>query len=139
MHALFLISPELNQLALTVLRIGIGLLFVGHGYLKVVRGYDEWLWTGQQMKYIGITFWPLFWGICAMLAEFGGGICLTLGFCTRIAAAFMAFTMFVAVSHHIGKGDSYGYISFPFSQMIIFIALMIAGSGPYSLDYFLFS
>jgi len=46
--------------------------------------------------------------------------------------------MFMAVVHHIVKGDSYGYISFPLSQMIIFIALVIAGSGKFSLDYYLF-
>jgi putative oxidoreductase len=132
-------STYLNSIALTIIRSGIGILFIGHGFLKIKRGKPELIWTGEQMANLGITFAPLFWGICAMLSEFVGGICLTLGFATRIAAAFMTFTMFVAIVHHIKKGDSYGYISFPLSQMIIFIALLIAGSGRYSLDYWLFS
>jgi len=125
------------MLGLTIIRIGMGLLFIIHGALKFKKGIPELLWTGEQMKNIGITFAPLFWGICAALSLLIGGICLTIGFATRIAAAFMAFTMLIAVIHHIRKGDSYGYISFPLSQMIIFIGLAIAGSGIYSLDYYL--
>jgi putative oxidoreductase len=138
MESIFLSSLILNQLALTILRIGIGILFIGHGFLKIKRGIPELRWTGEQMKNIGITFAPLFWGICAMLAEFGGGVCLALGFCTRLAMPFMIFTMFVAITYHLRKGDSYGYYSFPMSQMLIFIAFLIAGSGPFSLDHFLF-
>ena len=138
MPFLFSSSPELNTLALTIMRIGMGLLFIRHGYPKLIKGVPEWRWLGEQMGNLGITFAPVFWGICAMLSEFLGGFCLTLGFGTRIAAAFMAFSMFVAVVHHIKKGDSYGYISFPLSQMVVFIGFVIAGSGFFSLDYYLF-
>ena len=131
-------NPQSIDLGLTVLRVGIGILFIGHGYPKLIGGASQWLWLGQQMGNLGITFVPLFWGFCAALSECVGGICLTLGLGTRIAASFMAFTMFVAVVHHIAKGDSYGGISFPLSQMIIFIALIIAGGGKFSLDYYWF-
>lgn len=135
---IMVVSSELNSIALACIRIGIGLLFIGHGYLKIIRGVPELRWTGEQMKHLGITFLPLFWGICAMLSEFMGGICLTLGFGTRIAAAFMSFTMFVAVIHHIAKDDSYGYTTFPLSQLIVFLGFVIAGGGVYSLDYYFF-
>ncbi|MGE0206901.1 MAG: DoxX family protein [Candidatus Babeliales bacterium] len=134
MHLILQTTPYLNGLALTLIRIGIGILFIGHGYLKFVAGYSNWLWTGQQMALVGITFAPLFWGICAMLSELGGGICLMLGFYTRIAAAFMAFTMLIALIYHIKKGDSFTVYAFPLSQLLIFIGLMIAGSGDFSLD-----
>ena len=139
MHFLFFSSPYVQEIGLTIIRIGMGLLFIGHGSLKIMRGTSELRWTGEQMANLGITFFPLFWGICAMLSEFVGGICLTLGLGTRIAAAFMAFTMLVAVIHHIVKGDSYGYISFPLSQMIVFLGLLFAGSGMFSLDYLFFT
>ena len=139
MEFITVLSPDLNRVALAILRIGIGILFIGHGYLKIKRGIPELVWTGEQMANLGITFAPLFWGICAMMSEFGGGICLTIGLGTRIAACFMSFVMFVAIVYHVKKGDSYGYISFPLSQLIIFISLIIAGSGPFSLDYLLFS
>ncbi len=131
-------SPQSIEFGLTVLRVGIGILFIGHGCPKLIGGTSEWLWLGQQMSNLGITFAPLFWGFCAAFSECVGGICLILGLGTRVAASFMAFTMFVAVVHHIIKGDSYGYITFPLSQMIIFITLIIAGSGKFSLDYYLF-
>ncbi len=139
MHYLISSIPELINLGLAIIRIGIGLLFIGHGYLKLMKGPSEWRWLGEQMGNLGIKFSPVFWGICAMMSELLGGICLVLGLGTRIAAAFMAFTMFVAVVYHVKKGDSYGYISFPLSQLVIFIGLIITGSGIFSLDYFLFS
>lgn len=138
MKFLFTTTAELNQLALTLIRIGFGILFIGHGALKLIRGKEELLWTGKQMANLGITMFPLFWGICAMLAELGGGVALTLGLCTRIAAFFMAFTMLVAITYHLKNGDSYGYISFPLSQLIVFVGFMIAGAGIYSLDHYFF-
>ena len=137
--SLFESSENLFNLGIAVIRIGIGILFIGHGYLKIKRGLPELKWTGQQMANLGINFAPVFWGTCAMLAEFLGGISLTLGFLTRLSTPFMAFTMFVAVVHHIVKGDSYGYISFPLSQLIIFVGLFITGSGTYSLDHMWFA
>ncbi|MCL4360992.1 DoxX family protein [Candidatus Dependentiae bacterium] len=134
----FLISYELNDIGLAVIRIGTGLLFIGHGYLKLINGVPEWKWTGKQMTNLGINFAPIFWGVSAMLSELLGGISLTLGLGTRIAAAFMSFVMFVAVIHHIKKGDGYGYISFPLSHLIVFIGLIITGSGMFSLDYYFF-
>ncbi len=132
-------TAYLDAIGLTIIRIGIGVLFIGHGYLKIKGGVKEWKWIGEQMGNLGITVAPVFWGICAVLAEFIGGICLTIGFATRIAALFMSFVMLVATVHHIKKGDSYGYISFPLSQLIIFIGLVVAGSGALSVDYYWFS
>lgn len=132
------VTPELQALGIAVIRIGMGFLFIIHGYKKLIKGVPEWKWTGEQMQHLGINFAPTFWGICATLSELVGGICLTVGFATRIAASFMAFTMFVGTVYHIKKGDSYGYISFPLSQMIVFIGLAIAGSGAYSLESYWF-
>jgi putative oxidoreductase len=136
---LTLTTPELTQIGLTIIRIGVGILFIGHGYLKLSRGISELTWTGQQMANLGITFAPLFWGICAMLSELLGGISLTLGLGVRLATPFMIFTMFVAIVYHLRKGDSYGYYSFPMSQLVVFLGLLIAGSGIYSLDHYFFS
>lgn len=136
LHLLFEHTPQYYDIGLTVIRMGIGILFIGHGYLKIARGKAELLWTGQQMANFGITFAPLFWGILAMLSELLGGISLTLGLGTRIAAFFMSCVMIVAIRYHIKNGDSYGYISFPLSQLVIFIGLFITGSGVYSLDYY---
>jgi putative oxidoreductase len=138
MQFLTAMTPQLTSIGLTILRISIGLLFIGHGYLKLSGGIPELLWTGEQMKHLGITFAPLFWGISAMLSELLGGIGLTLGLGTRIAALLLSFTMLVAIIYHISNGDSYGYYSFPMSQLAIFVALFVAGGGYYSLDHYFF-
>ena len=137
LHTLLSTSCDLQAFALSFVRIFMGILFIKHGSLKIIRGKAEILWTGEQMKNLGITIFPFFWGLCATFAEFGGGIMLVLGLFTRVAGALMSFTMFVAVIHHIFNKDPWGYISFPLSQMAIFIGFLIAGGGWYSLDSYL--
>lgn len=125
---------QLNIYALTLIRILTGLTFIKHGHRKIMRGPDEWIWMGKQMKNFGITGGYLYWGLLAILAEFGGGLALTLGYGTRFYSFLLVITMLVAMVHHIMKGDSWGYISFPLGLMIVFLGLFLAGSGPYSLD-----
>ena len=127
-------QERLNNWALTFIRVLIGLTFIKHGYDKVMGGNSEWIWMGQQMKNLGIRYGFLYWGLAAALAEFGGGLMLTLGFATRLFAFLLACVMFVATLHHINKGDRWGFISFPLSLLIVFIGFMIAGGGPYSID-----
>ena len=127
-------NPRLVLMGFTFIRVGMGILFMIHGSLKLMAGSAKWLWLGQQMSIFGITFAPVFWGCCAMLSELIGGTCLTLGFGTRIAAFFLSCVMLVAVIFHLKQGDAYSDWSFPLSQLIIFIGFMIAGGGPWSLD-----
>jgi len=127
-------SCELQEIGITFMRVCFGLLFIRHGFPKLLKGPEEWLWLGQQMANLGITFAPYFWGLCAVFAELVGGMALTVGFGTRFFALLLAFAMFVATVHHIAKGDSYGYIAFPLSQMVVFITLALVGGGPYSID-----
>ena len=130
-------SAYAKEIGLTIIRVGIGLIFIWHGFRKVLSGPDEFKWLGSAMANLGITFAPAFWGLCAIAAEFLGGICLTLGLGTRVACVFMAFTMLVAVMHHIAKGDPWGYISHPLALMVVFIGFVFIGSGIYSLDFYL--
>lgn len=131
-------DPKLVDIGLLIIRLGLGAIFIGHGGLKLMRGHEEWLWTGQQMKVLGITFFPLFWGLCAVAAELCGGISLILGLFVRLVLPFSAFTMLVAVLYHVNKGDSFGYISHPAALFFVFLGLAVAGAGRYSLDYLWF-
>jgi putative oxidoreductase len=131
-------SPQYLNLGLAFIRFSVGIIFTIHGGLKFYQGKEELLWTGQQMKNLGITFFPLFWGICAGLAEGLGGFLLAIGLFAKIDALFIAFTMFVAMTMHYKKGDPWGYISHPLLVCMMMIGFMIAGPGRYSLDYLLF-
>ncbi len=125
------------DLVLLIIRVGIGLIFIRHGFPKIMAGTSEWIWLGEQMKVFGITFLPIVWGLAAACTEFFGGIAFATGFMTRFAAMFLAFVMFVAFLHHINKGDSWGHMSHPLSLFIVFIAFAIGGAGIYSFDAFL--
>lgn len=131
-----LANPLLQVIGLTVIRVGIGIIFTIHGMLKIKGGIPEFTWLGQQMGNLGITCCPLFWGICAMLAELLGGLSLVLGFGTRLACLFLIFVMIVAACYHLNNKEGYMHYSFALSQIATFMGLLIAGSGIFSLDHY---
>jgi putative oxidoreductase len=123
-----------KDLGLLILRVGIGLIFIKHGYPKLMAGQEKWIWLGNQMVYVGITFAPAFWGFMAAIAECIGGGMLILGLATRLASFLMASTMLVALLMHINVGDPYVTYSHPLSLLVVFMSLFISGAGAYSLD-----
>ncbi len=130
-------SPYLCQVGFALVRIAVGAIFVRHGAAKVLGGPATWQWLGQQMNVFGITFLPIFWGLCSTAAELLGGIALIIGFGTRIAALFIAFNMVVALLMHIQKGDSIDVTEYPLLLLICAVAFVIAGAGKFALDAWL--
>lgn len=140
MVRLLLSDQRFLEYGLTFIRVAIGCIFMIHGWGKLSGGVATWHWMGSQMAHLGIVFWPTLWGFLAMLAEFGGGLCLALGLGTRFISAILAFVMIVAMSYHIAKGDSFNNVwSHACTMFFVFIGLCIAGSGVYSLDHYLFA
>ena len=127
-------SSRAKDVGLFVLTTGIGLIFIGHGYPKIVGGAEKWVWLGNQMAHLGITIAPVFWGFMAASAEFFGGILLVLGLATRIAAFFMGCVMATAVTMHLSQGDGFSGAAYALSMLVIFITIFIAGGGAYSMD-----
>lgn len=118
-----------------ILRLGVGITFIlVHGLPKIVGGPQLWAKVGSTMTKAGIPFAPEFWGFMASASEFVGGILLIIGLYTRPAAAFMAFTMFVATAHHLSAHDPWGTVANPLRMMVVFIALIFWGAGKYSID-----
>jgi putative oxidoreductase len=129
-------QPQAGQaidVGLFVLRIGIGIMFMVHGFPKLMGGPELWAKLGGAMGVFGITFAPTFWGLMAALAEGAGGLCLILGLGVRLAAGFMAFTMLVATLMHVNKGDGFNVYSHAAEMGIVFLALTIAGGGRLAL------
>lgn len=122
-----------RDLGLLILRVGIGLIFIRHGYPKLMGGKEQWLWLGSQMQYLGIMFAPIFWGFMAASSEFFGGIALVIGFYPRIAAFFMGCVMFAACMMHISKVDGFNTLSHPLSLLVVFISIIFMGGGAFSL------
>ena len=125
-------SLSLQSWGLAVLRVVVGIVFAVHGYQKLftlgIHGVAGML--GQM----GI---PLagFFAVVVTLVEFVGGILLILGVFTRIAAAFIACDMIVAIlAVHLKNGffNPRGF-EFPLTLLASAICLMLAGGGALSL------
>jgi len=127
-----------KNLGILILRLGIGFMFVLHGWPKFIGGPDEWINLGEYgMNTIGINFIPLFWGFMAAFSEFFGGIHLILGLFTRFYSLLLLITMFIAIMTHIPDGIMSA--SHAIESLIIFLSLFLMGGGKYSLDHTIFN
>lgn len=126
-----------GDMGLLILRIGIGFMFILHGYPKIMGGPDDWAKLGiKGMGSVGIHSFHAFLGFIAAISEFVGGILLALGLLFRPALFFKFITMVFAALSHIttGKGSPYHAIE----SGILLFSLMWIGPGYYSLDRIIF-
>lgn len=128
-------SPDFGLL---ILRVGIGGMFLLHGYPKLVGGAEKW----EGLAQYGLPFLPegiicIAFGLAAALSEFFGGLLLILGGYHRIACGSLAITMAVAFNAKLGAVS--GVSSFakdagwPLELLIVSIALFFAGPGRFKL------
>ncbi len=129
------------NLALLIPRVIIGLLFVGHGTQKLFG------WFGGK----GLTATAAFldrtgirparaWALAVGLFETVGGLLLTFGLATPVAAALIAAVMLGAVAFvHLEKGIwvANGGGEYPVVLLAASALYGLAGAGSYSLDAYL--
>ncbi len=119
---------------LLVLRVGIGIMFMCHGFPKLTAGPEVWTKLGGALSAMGINFAPTFMGFMASISEFGGGLLLVLGMFTRPACFFLLSTMIVALIMHTRSGDPFVEYSHALESAILFLSLLFIGPGKISLD-----
>jgi putative oxidoreductase len=119
---------------LLVGRVGLGVMYVLHGWPKLAGGAPAWTRLGHAMASVGISFFPLAWGLLASLSEFFGGALLVLGFLFRPACCFLAFNMFVAFMSVLHANRPFEEYSRPLEMLFVFILLAFVGPGKYSVD-----
>ena len=127
-------SDKCRDTGLLILRVGVGLMFMGHGCPKIFGGPEKWEALGGAMKSVGIGFAPTFWGFMAAFSEFVGGALLALGLLTLPACALLLVTMVVATAMHLGKGDPFTQYSHGLEAAILFLSLILIGPGKYAVD-----
>lgn len=125
------------DLALFILRLVVGLLFVGHGGQKLFGWFK-----GPGMK--GLTGWLGSMGFrpahirawLAALAEFGGGLLFLLGLFNPLGSLGIAASMLTAIAkvHWPKIWNTENGIEFPLTNLAVAVAVGIAGPGAISLD-----
>jgi putative oxidoreductase len=128
-------SEDQIATGLLILRIGIGIAFMVHGFPKLFMGGALGLSKGLAATGIpgGVVAAYL-----AALAEFFGGMALVAGLLFRPTTMVLGFTMLVALIFHLRRGDSFIAYSHAIESGILFVALTITGPGRFSVDYKLF-
>lgn len=121
------------HLGLLIVRVGIGIMFIAHGWPKLANGPEMWEAVGKNMEIFGINFAPAFWGFMAGFAEVFGGLCLILGIFWIPACILLIFTMIVATASHIVNEDGFSKISHPVEAAFLFLGLIFTGAGKYKI------
>ena len=124
-----------RDLGIFILRLGLGAMFLYHGWPKISGGVETWRGLGMAMGSIGMYSYPEFWGFMAAISEFGGAVLLITGFLMRPAALLMAFTMFVAAMMHL-KNPEQGLkaASHAIESGVAFLSLVLIGPGDYAIS-----
>jgi putative oxidoreductase len=122
-----------RDFGLLFLRAAFGLYMAfGHGLGKITAGPGQWAELGGAMGLLGINFLPAFWGFMAAFAEFVCALLVVVGFLTRPALLLLVINMAVAANMHIQTGDGSPEMALLYG--IVFLALVFAGPGKYSVD-----
>ncbi len=122
-----------QELALGIVRMVVGLIFLAHGYQKLFI-YGPHGIAGSFAQ-LGLPF-PIVSAYLATFAEFFGGLALLIGLGTRLAAIPVGFTMVVALVKVHLAGGFFLPKGFEYVLMLLAanIALVLGGGGAFALD-----
>ncbi len=130
------------DIGLFIIRLIIGLLFIGHGAQKLfgwfgghgLKGTAGWL-ESMNMKP------AMLMAVMAGLSELVGGILFVLGLLTPLAGLLIAATMVVAIAKVHGANGlwstSNGY-EYNLTILAVAIGIALAGPGQFALDAIIF-
>jgi putative oxidoreductase len=128
----------LERLAVLILRLSLGVVFVMHGSQKLLGAFGgggiagvTGMLTKIGMEPAHILAWVL------SITEFVGGVCVFLGFLTRFWAAGLVIDMAVAVFMvHLANGffASKNGFELPLAFGVMALVILLTGPGSLSVD-----
>jgi putative oxidoreductase len=137
-----------NDVAITILRLILGVVFFAHGAQKMLGWFGGYGFTGTMGFFTGMMHIPAVFAFLAIAAEFFGGIGLVFGLFTRVFAFGVLCNMVVAIAmvharfgfwmNWTGaqKGEGFEYHLLLIAASVF---LMIHGAGAASVDRLLSS
>jgi putative oxidoreductase len=121
------LAARLSPAASVFLRLGVGLVFINHGLMKLHMGVAG---VGGFFHALGIPF-PTAFAVVVIVVETFGAACVVLGLFTRLWALGMAIEMVVAILFAVlPRGHS------PELEGLLLagaLALVVLGDGPLAL------
>ena len=132
--ALFGNLSNYKNFGLLIIRVGLGIMFIFHGYPKLLGGVSMWEQLGHSTKYIGIHFLPVVWGFLAAATETFGGFLLILGLAFRPVCILLVINLVVAALSQLGSSEGLMGASHAIEDAIMFAGLLFVGPGKYSVD-----
>ncbi|MFL5808817.1 MAG: DoxX family protein [Flavisolibacter sp.] len=125
-------GSKATDLAILVARVAIAAMMLTHGLPKMMQ-----LFSGDAVQFPSVLGLSEYASLSlAVFAEVFCSILLLTGFATRLAVVPLIITMLVAlVSIH--ASDPFGKQEPAFHYLLVYVVLLFAGSGKYSIDFLL--
>lgn len=134
-----MIGRELaDNLAFTLLRVGAGIIVIPHGISQLTGGNNSIAQTA--LAQVGVTPSSMA-GYLIIYLELIGGVCLAVGFFTRIFASALAVEMMWVASIFWSNplrspNSEFEAWEFPLVLGTVLLLLAVHGSGSWSVDRF---
>ncbi|TWD93385.1 putative oxidoreductase [Neobacillus bataviensis] len=130
------------NLGLLIIRLVVGILFIGHGAQKLFGWFGGYGLKGTGGWFDSIGMKPgITMALLAGLAELVGGVLFALGLLTPLAGIIIAGTMVMAILKVHGPNGLWatanGY-EYNLTLLAIAIGIALIGPGQYAVDAFLF-
>lgn len=116
------------NVAMLLLRFGVGVLMINHGYDKLIHfsamkaDFMNFLGLGNSISLTLVVF-----------AEFFCSLFIIIGLFTRLSTVPLIITMAVAL-FMVFKGDVFGKGELPALYLAVYVVLLLLGPGKISVD-----
>jgi putative oxidoreductase len=124
------VNQSNTHISLFILRLGIGVLMLTHGWPKAIRLFNSSEIAFPDPLGIGATNSL----IMAAFAEIIGSLMIIIGLGTRIASILLIITMAVAV-FLVHADDPFARKELGLLYLLAYVILLIMGSGKFSFDH----